>query len=437
MSPPPRSLPASRVALLALLGLSLAVLGAALALWMRGRPDTPPQPPAAAEDEEEPAPRLVLAPGRFADLPGWERDDPAEAIEAFLRSCAAFRELPADQPLGGRDGYAGTAGDWRGACDAAPEVGEGAAAARAFFEERFVPVAAANREDRTGLFTGYYEPTLHGSRRRHGPYRIPLYARPPELVEVDLGAFREDLEGRRIAGRLKDGRLVPFADREAIVGGALAGRGLEVLWVDDPVDAFFLEIQGSGRVRLEDGGEVRIGYASQNGHPYYAIGRELVEMEALSREEVSLQTIRAWLAENPERAAEVMATNASYVFFRTLGSDGPYGAQGVVLTPGRSLAVDRAVHALGVPVWLAASRPAVDPEATDVPLRRLMVAQDTGGAIRGPVRGDVFWGPGDEAEQIAGRMRHEGRMWLLLPRELAAALTAGEAPESEPGAGDG
>jgi len=422
---PPRSLPASRVALLVLLGLSLAVLGAALALWMRGRPEAPPAaPPGVVDEEEEPAPRLALAPARFADLPGWERDDPSEALAAFLRSCEAFHELPADQPLGDRGGYAGSAGDWRDVCAAAAAVEPGAGAVRRFFAERFVPVAAANRDDPTGLFTGYYEPTLRGSRRRHGPFQVPLYARPPELVEVDLGKFREDLGGRRIAGRIEGGRLVPFADREAIAAGALAGRDLEVLWVDDPVDAFFLEIQGSGRVRLEDGSELRIGYASQNGHPYYAIGRELVELGALSRDEVSLQTIRAWLADNPERAEEVMATNPSYVFFRALGPDGPYGAQGVVLTPGRSLALDRVFHALGVPVWLDASRPAAEPGASDLPLRRLMVAQDTGGAIRGPVRGDVFWGPGEEAEQVAGRMRHEGRMWLLLPRELAARLGA-------------
>ena len=429
MTSPPRSLPVSRVALLALLGLSLAVLGAALALWMRGRPEAPPpKRPAAVEQDEEPPPRLVLSPARFADLPGWERDDPSEAVAAFVRSCAAFRELPGDQPLGGREGYAGTAGAWREVCDAAAAVGEGAEAARAFFDERFAPVAVANRDEPTGLFTGYYEPTLRGSRRRHGAYQVPLYARPPELVEVDLGEFRDDLEGRRIAGRIENGRLVPFPDRDAIVEGALAGRGLEVLWVDDPVDAFFLEIQGSGRVRLEDGGELRIGYASQNGHPYYAIGRELVDRDALSREEVSLQTIRGWLAANPDQAAEVMATNPSYVFFRSLGPDGPYGAQGVVLTPGRSLAVDRAFHALGVPVWLAASRPAAEPEAAALPLRRLMIAQDTGGAIRGPVRGDVFWGPGEEAEQVAGRMKHDGRMWLLLPREVAASLGSGRAP---------
>lgn len=418
-----RPFPASRIVLLALLGLSLAVLGAVLALWMRGRPEPPPpRPPAAAEDgeaAEEAPPELVVTSATFADLPGWQADDPSDALAAFRISCSAVRALPGDRSLGG-SGYAGVAEDWRQVCAAAAGTGGGAEAARAFFEENFVPFAVADRDDPIGLFTGYYEPTLNGSRRRHGAYQVPLYARPPELVEVDLGEFRDDLAGRRIAGRIEQGRLVPFADRDTIVSGALAGRGLEVLWVDDPVDAFFLEIQGSGRVRLENGEELRIGYASQNGHPYYAIGRDLVARGALFRDEVSLQTIRDWLAANPSEAAEVMGTNPSYVFFRVLGREGPYGAQGVVLTPGRSLAVDRAFHALGVPMWLAATRPAAEPGGSDVPLRRLMIAQDTGGAIRGPVRGDVFWGPGEEAEEIAGRMKNDGKLWVLLPRRVAA-----------------
>jgi membrane-bound lytic murein transglycosylase A len=377
-------------------------------------PSVPPPPP--------PPPRLDLAPARFGDLAGWQVDDPSGALAAFRRSCGAWRPLPADRQLDSDAPWAGTVGDWRGVCAAAARVVPGADAARSFFADRFVPVAASNRGAAAGLFTGYYEPTLHGSRRRHGAYTVPLYTRPRELVEVDLGEFRDELKGQRIAGRVVRDRLLPFADRAAIDTGALGGRGLELLWVDDPVDAFFLHIQGSGVVVLDDGSETRVGYAAQNGHPYVAIGRVLVDRGAMTLDEVSMQSLRAWLDAHPEEAAEVMAANPSYVFFRRLDTAGPLGAQGVVLTPGRSLAVDRSFHPLGVPVWLDATAPAAAAGEPDRPLRRLLVAQDTGGAIRGPVRGDVFWGAGDEAAEIAGRMRHEGRMWLLLPRELAAQV---------------
>ncbi len=424
----------SRIALaVALVAVAAAVWG--WLLWSR-RPARPAPPPAVAVPPPPPPDRLDLSPAGFADLPGWEADDPSAALAAFRRSCGVLTALPAEQALGAP--YAGTAGGWGPVCAAADRVASGSAAARAFFSRRFVPFAASNHGETEGMFTGYYEPTLDGSRRRHGAYRIPLYGRPPELVSVDLGQFRDDLTGRRIAGRVRDGRLVPFPDRREIEGGALAGRGLEVVWVDDAVDAFFLQIQGSGVVRLDDGGELRVGYAAQNGQPYRAIGAVLVEAGELTREEVSMQSIRAWLESHPERAAEIMAANPSYVFFRRLRTGGPVGAQGVVLTPERSLAVDGAFHALGVPMWWAGTAPAADARTPDRPLRRLLVAQDTGGAIRGPVRGDVFWGPGDAAEEIAGRMKHPGRLWVLLPREVAArgaaapAGTAGAAAASGP-----
>jgi membrane-bound lytic murein transglycosylase A len=248
---------------------------------------------------------------------------------------------------------------------------------------------------------------------------VPLYGRPPDLVSVDLGSFREDLKGRRIAGRVEEGKLVPYADRQAIEQGALAGHDLELVWVDDPIDAFFLQIQGSGRVRLADGGELRVGYAGENGHPYYAIGRELVKRGALRKEEVSMQSIRRWLEEHPDEAPAVLATNASYVFFQVIEGEGPLGAEGIPITAGRSLAVDRKHWPLGVPLWVDTAAPAAQKGAPDRPLRRLVIAQDTGGAIRGPIRGDVFWGASDEAAEIAGRMKHPGRLWVLLPKELA------------------
>lgn len=436
------------------------VLGALALGWIgRGWWETQRAiPPTVEQPSPEPPPdRLELQPAAFDDLPGWREDSLVAALPALRRSCAVLVRQPDDRPLGGaRDGrVAGTVADWRDVCTAlgrlpvvdpqtavvpgprplrdpaeagassgvpgASSTRESAEAqVRAFFETRFRPYAVRNRGDPLGLFTGYYEPTLEGSRRRSERYRVPLYVRPPELVTVDLGAFREDLEGRRVAGRLEGRKLVPFHDRTAIDAGRLGGRGLELVWVDDPVDAFFLHIQGSGRIELDDGGRLRVGYAGQNGHPYFAIGRELIDRGALTPEEVSMQSIRRWLEEHPVEASDVLQKNPSYVFFRELREEGPVGSQGVVLTPGRSLAVDRAFLPLGVPVWLDGSAPLVGRPGTDTILQRLLIAQDTGGAIRGPVRGDVFWGPGDEAADVAGRMKHPGRLWLLLPNTVSA-----------------
>lgn len=367
---------------------------------------------AACARKEEPVPdRLTLAPASFADLPGWTTDRVAEAVPAFARSCAKLRTLPADRALG----IAGRAADWAEPCAALATLPPGDdSAARAFFEQWFTPYAAGNNGVRRGLFTGYYEPELRGSRTPSPAYPAPLYKRPADLVMVDLGEFADQWKGQRIAGRVVDGRLRPFEDRAAIEAGALRGKGLEMLWVDDPIGAFFLQIQGSGRVTLPDGRQVRVGYAGQNGHKYVAIGKELIERGALKREEVSLQAIRAWLEAHPGQAAELMNKNPSYVFFQELTGDQPNGAQGVPLTPARSLAVDPKFLPYGLPVWLDAEDP-VDGQAR---LRRLLVAQDTGGAIRGPVRGDVFWGHGPDAELRAGKMKSVGEYWLLLPRSV-------------------
>lgn len=391
---------------LAAIAVALAVALALAALWLALGPKPPPPPE-----------RLVLERVDFAALPGWDRGQQGGALTAFKRSCARLDDLPADRGLGG-GGIAGRGADWRRPCRAAAEVAGADGAARAFFETWFQPFAARAGDTAEGLFTGYFEPLLRGSRERSGPNRVPLYAPPPDLVMVDLGLFRDDLEGRRIAGRVVAGRLRPFETRSEIEAGGLTGKAPVLAWVDDPVAAFFLHVQGSGRVALEDGRILRVGYAGHNGHPYVAIGAELVRMGALALEEVSLQTISAWLRRHPAEAAAVMARNPSYVFFRELGTDGPVGAQGVVLTPGRSLAVDRRYIPLSVPLWLDAEVPAAA-GLPDRRLRRLMVAQDSGGAIRGPVRGDVFWGHGRDAEAIAGRMRHQGRYYLLLPRALA------------------
>ncbi|HYC03943.1 MAG TPA: murein transglycosylase A [Azospirillaceae bacterium] len=373
--------------------------------------------PAKKPPAEPPPARLTLTTASFQDLPGWARDDQSQALPALARSCDRLLKQPPDRTLG-PDGAAGRIADWAAPCAALKQVRAGdPAAARAFFEQWFVPRLAANNGEPDGLFTGYYESQLRGSRTRQGPYQTPLYRKPPELVMVDLGEFREHLKGERVAGKVVDGRLRPYDDRKAIVGGALKGRNLELLYVDDPVEAFFLQVQGSGRVLMDDGSELRIGYDGQNGHPYVAIGRELVARGAMPKEQVSMQSIRAWLAANPGEAAALMDKNPSYVFFRLLEGEGPIGAQGVPLTPGRSLAVDRSFVPYGVPLWLDAEDP-VDARAR---ISRLMVAQDTGGAIRGPVRGDVFWGHGRDAEHRAGLMKSKGRYWLLVPRAAVPA----------------
>lgn len=346
---------------------------------------------------EKRPPELVLEKISFADVPGWRDDDPAAALPALRKSCPKL------------------GADWRAACAALAQLAD--ADARQYFERWFEPNRVTDRGDADGLITGYYEPELHGARVRSARYRVPLYRLPDDLVSVDLGMFRPSLKGERIAGRVDRGRLVPYPSRAEIDRGALAGRGLETIWVDDPVDAFFLHIQGSGRVTLDDGTMLRVGYAGTNGRIYTAIGRELVKDGAMKVEDVTMPAIRAWLAAHPDKAEAMMSRNESFVFFRVLPGEGPVGAEGVVLTPGRSLAVDPKFLPLGAPVFVAT----VDPLEPSRPLRRLMVAQDTGGAIRGPVRADFFWGHGAEAAERAGTMKGGGTLYLLLPKKSELA----------------
>jgi membrane-bound lytic murein transglycosylase A len=375
-----------------------------------GRPSEAPAP--------EPQPSFGLRPVAFDQLNGWRADDPREALSAFVRSCPDLARAAGAAPIGA-DPRFGQGGDWRSICAEAGSAAASAERAREFFEEHFSPYLVIDGDDPEGLFTGYYEPLLHGSRRFGGPYTVPLHRPPGDLVRVDLGRFNPELAGYAIYGRVRDGQFVPYYPRADIDSGALANRDLELLWVDDPIDKFFLQIQGSGQVRLEDGAVIRVGYAAQNGHPYHAIGRDLVEIGAFSREEASLQSIKAWLEAHPADAPLIMARNRSYIFFEErpelAPEEGPLGALGVPLTAGRSLAVDRRYIPLGVPVWLDTTAPW--PEGAG-PLRRLMVAQDTGGAIKGVVRGDVFWGAGERAEAIAGHMKSPGRYAILLPKAL-------------------
>lgn len=391
---------------------------------------TLPPPPAAPIDARPPAPPVAIAPSAvpparpdavaryeriaFAALPAAVDGDWIAAWPAFLQSCQALAAQTA----------------WKTPCARAAAVDRRSADAirryfaAAFDAYRVRAVAPPDAKDAreadardSGLVTGYYEPLLKGSRSPTAKYRVPLYRVPPDLVAIDLAGTYPELAGLRLRGRMQDGKVVAYPSRGEIMRGNLL-RGHELLWVDDPIDAFFLQVQGSGRVALDDGRVTRLGYGDSNGHPYRSIGRWLIEQRELTIEQASMQGIKAWAALNPKRLDQLLEQNPSFVFFRELPlgdpAIGPKGALGVPLTPGASLAVDTRFIPLGVPVVLAS----VDP-ATRAPFVRPMMAQDTGSAIRGPLRFDYFWGFGAEAGDRAGRQKHEGRAWVLTPKGVA------------------
>lgn len=362
--------------------------------------------------------KIFVEPVGFKALEGWRGDRLDDALAAYKKSCAVLLRAPAvsrGTPLlvGGR------VVNWRPACEAVANVEEkNSSAARDYFEKWFRPFAVVDAEGhRNGLLTGYYEPELRGARRPGGRFKFPLYGRPSDLVTADLGQFDASLKGRRVTGRVAQGALVPYPHRKLIDGGHLADKSRPLVWVDSAIDAFFLHIQGSGRVKLEDGGLMRLGYAASNGHAYTAIGRTLIRRGAIARDQASMQSIRAWLAANPDKAPEIMGQNARYIFFRELNGNAPVGAQGVELTAGRSLAVDRQAVPLGAPLWVETRDP-IDPHR---PYRRLMIAQDVGHAIKGGIRGDIFFGHGRLAARRAGLMKQRGRYYILLPKAAPPA----------------
>ena len=370
-----------------------AGLGALVALgfllqwaFLTGRLDGLFAPP--LRDEKD---NLVLTEVGFDDLPGWAGLDFGRAHDAFLRSCT---KPEMNEAL----------------CVAAKDT----SSPRAFFESHFKPHrAATDGGAMTGLLTGYYEPELSGSLIRETDNQVALLKRPADLVQVSLGAFREDLKGRRIAGRVEEGRLQPYDDRAAL---DLLETDNVIAYVDSAMDAFFLHIQGSGRVRLRDGSVLRVGYDGANGHPYRSIGRLLIEQGAIAKEDMSLPALKDWLRANPDEQQALFNQNPSYIFFRILADvapdEGPIGSQAVPLTPMASLAVDPLQVPLGTPVMIAAD----DPRAEGERLQLLTIAQDTGGAIRGPLRADLFTGWDRDAEDLAGLLKQDLTMFVLLPR---------------------
>jgi membrane-bound lytic murein transglycosylase A len=399
-------------------GISLA----ACAL-LSGCATVPPEkaPVAPVAPTLPPPEKVGYNPVSFTALQGWQDNDPTPAFTAFKRSCLKISTLPADQGFGPA-ALATPVSDWQAACAAAAGIdASNIAAVRQYFEQNFRPLAVTFGDNQNGLFTGYYEPEIRASLTCGGAYKSPLYGRPSDMITANLGLFRSDLKDQQIVGKVNGGKLIPYDSREAINKGVLSGKARVIACAADPVESFFLEIQGSGRLLLEDGQIVQIGYDGKNGRPYVAIGRELVRLGELKIEDVTLQSIKAWLAAHPDQAQAILDLNPSYVFFRRIFGDYAIGAEGVELTPGHSLAVDRSFLPLGAPVWLETDLPVIDTPQSGQPFHRLMVAQDTGGAITGAVRGDIFWGAGSEAERLAGAMKQTGRYFILVPRAASVA----------------
>ncbi|MHB1187828.1 murein transglycosylase A [Thiobacillus sp.] len=362
-------------------------------------PAPPPVPPAPLPTPAAAYP--TLKPVDWAAVAFWREDTVSESWGAFLQSCTTLVKRSA----------------WQSVCaEAAAMAAPDDATVRAFFEQRFQPYqATADDGSVEGMVTGYYEPLLKGDRVRTERARYPLYATPDDLISVDLASVYPELKNLRLRGRLAGNKLVPYPTRKEIETASNGNgfKGKPIAWAEDPVDLFFLQIQGSGRIELPDGSHMRVGYADQNGHPYQSIGKLLVERGELKLEQASMQGIKDWGARKPDKLPDLLASNPSYVFFRELPNSltGPLGALGVPLTGGRSIAVDPRFIPLGAPVFLATTQP-----NSPLPMNKLVMAQDTGSAIRGGVRADFFWGFGLEAGELAGRMKQRGRMWVLLPK---------------------
>ena len=385
---------------------------------------------AASADEPLKLAGSQLEPVKWTELAGWTADDHLAAFAAYQTSCRALRKIPRtddSRPIHGALGNV-----CRKAIALQPQD---AHTARAFFEQNFQPVRIARLGEAVGLLTGYFEPIVAGSRFPNPEFPVPLYRRPRDLVAAGYkpGSTAFPNKGVRIGRRTGNNELVPYHDRGAIEAGALDGQKLEICWLKDPFDLLAIQIEGSGRVVLEDGTPVRVSYNSHNGYNYSSVERVLVERNLMSRKEMSRERIRAWMVAYPEEAAKVRATNRAYAFFRVTGltNEGePVGAQGVPLTPGRSIAVDQ-MHEYGTPFFIEANLP-IESVKPASPFRRLMIAQDTGSAIVGPARADLYLGAGDEAGRIAGRIRHPGRFVMLLPRELDMVAAGNEMPLPAP-----
>jgi peptidoglycan lytic transglycosylase A len=385
------------------------------------RPETPKQPPPPIQPtpiqvpeskSSEPVKPLetgqpgysLLRPGGWDEVDGLAEDDLSKAWGAWLQSCSTLKNKQL----------------WQAVCEAAEALDNpGDAAIRAYFKQYFNIYRATNMDGSdTGLITGYYQPVLKGSRVRTDVYRYPLYSKPDDLITVELASVYPELANKRVRGRLIGNRLVPYYNRGEIDTAQSPLVGKELVWVDNIIDLFFLQIQGSGIVQLEDGERIPVGYADQNGQAYQSIGRLLIERGELTADKASMQGIKDWARNNLDKLRDLLNSNPSYVFFRELpgGLPGPLGALGVPINAERSVAIDPLYIPLGAPIFLSTTYP-----NSSKPLRRMMLAQDTGGAIKGGVRADFFWGAGFTAGKQAGAMKQQGRIWVLLPKTWPAS----------------
>jgi membrane-bound lytic murein transglycosylase A len=395
----------------------------ACALWL-----------ASATAAAQPAltiPDAALEPMGFNALEGWAADDHAAAFAAFLASCRAMPKNPKPdtdpRPMGAA---------LRAVCGRAKAAGPlNAARAGAFFEANFRPMQIFRLGETSGFLTGYYEPIVEGSRLPTPVFHTPLYRRPDDLVVLGAPRLTDGFPNKAAVGRKIDEKIQPgYFDRGEIEDGALDGRHLEICWIKDPIDALIIQIQGSARIRLEDGLILRINYDAHNGWPYTPVGRPLIERNIIPKDEMSLDRLRTWMQLNPEAAREVRRTNRSFVFFRITGlgsEEEPIGGEGVRLTAGRSLAVDKTLHVYGTPFFVEAALP-LGRNRASVAFHRLMIAQDTGSAIVGPARADLYFGAGDEAGHAAGAIRQNARMVMLIPREIDPAAVPAPPPQPRP-----
>jgi membrane-bound lytic murein transglycosylase A len=370
-------------------------------------------------------------PMTWAEVPGWHDDDQLAAYQTFRTSC---RSIAAQHEATPDSRALGTS--LREPCRVAraTEISDGAKA-RAFFEANFTPIKISRLGEDDGFVTGYYEPVVQGSRTQTDVYNVPVYRRPSNLFVRGYSQASPDLPNKGLVYR-KIGRrkLVPYYDRAEIEDGAIAGRGLEICWLKDQTDLLFAQIQGSARVRLEDGSTLRINYDSYNGYPYTAVGRVLIDHGIIPREEMSMQKIREWMEANPDGAKDVRRQNRSYIFFREVSlsdKDEAIGAQGVQLTPGRSIAVDKSLHVYGTPFFIAGELP-IESDKAKTPFRRLMIAQDTGSAITGPARADLYFGAGPDAGKVSGRLKNSMRFVMLVPRSLDPVARGRKLPVPDP-----
>ena len=406
-----RLLPAI-IALLAVASCSQLPVPSSVCADSRIVPTACPACPACPPVEPPKPAEKPLQVADWTDLPGWQDNDPGAVFTAFVASCRSLERQA----------------QWKPVCSSARALDDKSVPAlRAWFEAQFRPWALVNPDgSRSGLITGYYEPILKGSRTESRGYAVPVFGPPEDMIVVDLAELYPELKHLRLRGRVEGRKLVPYYSRAEWAPQESKRSPEALLWIDDPIDLFFMQIQGSGQVQLADGSRVRLNYADQNGHPYRSIGRWLIERGELKTEQASMQGIKNWAKANPSRLAELLNANPSLVFFRELPVEGsgPQGAMGLALTPERSLAVDPRHVPLGAPIWLATTRP-----NSEQALTRLMLGQDTGGAIRGVVRADFYWGSGSDAGNQAGKMRQQGRMWVLMPRGYEPPTGVNNAPK--------